>query len=149
MNYWVNKLIIPLETVGSWNTVGSWIVSQKYVFTKTGIFLVKFYRFFAASSCLMTIQQQNWNISDDEPLKNMFLEKTINKCFIIESRVFSVTVCILIKQFVGTNCSKERPGSIVNKTLKNGILTLIGTSKESDFYGYFKYISFIKFSVTH
>ena len=27
---------------------------------------------------------------------------------------------ILIQQFVVTNCSKERPGSIVNETLKNG-----------------------------
>ena len=33
----------------------------------------------------------------------------------------------LIKQFVATNCSKERPGSIVNETLKNGILIPIVT----------------------
>ena len=54
-----------------------------------------------------------------------------------------------IKQFVVTNCSKERPGSIVTKTLKNGILIPIATSKESHFNADFKYKSFIKFSLTH
>ena len=54
-----------------------------------------------------------------------------------------------IKQFVVTNCSKERPGSIVNKTLKNGISILKDISKESEFYADFKYISFIKFSHCH
>ena len=54
-----------------------------------------------------------------------------------------------IKQFVVTNCSKERPGSIVNETLKNGISMLKDISKESDFYAHFKYISFIKFSLCH
>ena len=54
-----------------------------------------------------------------------------------------------IKHFVVTNCSKERPGSIVTKTLKNGILIPIATSKESHFNAGFKYISFIKFSLTH
>ena len=44
-----------------------------------------------------------------------------------------------------TNCSKERPGSIVNETLKNGILMLKGTSKESNFHADSKYVSFIKF----
>ena len=53
------------------------------------------------------------------------------------------------KQFVVTNCSKERPGSIETKTLKNGILIPIATSKESHFNAGFKYISFIKFSLTH
>ena len=48
-----------------------------------------------------------------------------------------------IKQFVVTNCIKERPGPIVNKTLKSGILTLIDASKELDFHADFKYISFI------
>ena len=52
----------------------------------------------------------------------------------------------MIKQFVVTNCSKERPGSIVTKTLKNGILVPIATSKELHFNADFKYISFIKFS---
>ena len=47
-----------------------------------------------------------------------------------------------------TNYSKERPGSIVGKTLKNEILTPIDTSK-LDFHADFKYISFIKFSPTH
>ena len=56
---------------------------------------------------------------------------------------------ISVKQFVVTNCSKERPGSIVSKTLKNGILIPIATSKESNFNADFKYISFIKFSLTH
>ena len=54
-----------------------------------------------------------------------------------------------IKQFVVTNCSKERPGSIVNETLKNGISMLKDISKESDFYADFKYIRFIKFSLCH
>ena len=54
----------------------------------------------------------------------------------------------LIKQFVITNCSKERPGSIVTKTLKNGISIPIATSKESHFNSDFKYVSFIKFSLT-
>ena len=54
-----------------------------------------------------------------------------------------------IKQFVVTNCSKERPCSIVNETLKNGISMLKDKSKESDFYADFKYISFIKFSLRH
>ena len=54
-----------------------------------------------------------------------------------------------IKQFVVTNCSKERPGSIVTKTLKNGILIPIPASKELHFNADFKYISFIKFSLTH
>ena len=51
-----------------------------------------------------------------------------------------------IKQFVVTNCSKERPGPIVTKTLKK----MDGaTSKESHFNADFKYTSFIKFSLTH
>ena len=53
------------------------------------------------------------------------------------------------KQFVVTNYSKERPGSIETKTLKNGILIPIATSKELHFNPDFKYISFIKFSLTH
>ena len=56
---------------------------------------------------------------------------------------------IKIKQFVVTNCSKERPGSIVNETLKNGISMLKDISKESDIYADFIYISFIKFSLCH
>ena len=47
---------------------------------------------------------------------------------------------ILIKQFVVTNCSKERPGSIVTKTLRNWILISIATSKELHFNADFKYI---------
>ena len=54
-----------------------------------------------------------------------------------------------IKQFMVTNCSKERPSSIVTETLKNGILIPIVTSKESHFNADFKYISFIKISLTH
>ena len=49
------------------------------------------------------------------------------------------------EQFVVANCSKERPDSIVTKTLKNGILIAIDTLKESHFNADFKYISFIKF----
>ena len=46
-----------------------------------------------------------------------------------------------IKQFVVTNCRKERPGSIVTETLRNGIFITIATSKESHFNADFKYIS--------
>ena len=53
-----------------------------------------------------------------------------------------------IKQFVVTNCSKERPGTIVTKT-KNGIFILIARSKESYFNADFKHINTIKFSLTH
>ena len=49
-----------------------------------------------------------------------------------------------------TNCSKERPGSIVTKALKNRILISRVTSQESHCYADFKYVSFIiKFSLTH
>ena len=41
------------------------------------------------------------------------------------------------------------PGSIVNETLKNGILMLKDTSKELHFHADFKYISLIKFSHCH
>ena len=54
-----------------------------------------------------------------------------------------------IKQFVVTNCSKERPGSIVTEILKNRILIPIVSSKESHFNADCKYISFIKISYTH
>ena len=54
-----------------------------------------------------------------------------------------------IKQFVVTNCNKERPGSIENETLNNVISMLKYTSKESDFHADFKYISLIKFSLCH
>ena len=50
---------------------------------------------------------------------------------------------VFFKQFVVTNYSKERPGSIVTKTLKNGILISIATSKESHFNAEFKYTSLI------
>ena len=52
-------------------------------------------------------------------------------------------------QFVVTNCSKERPSSVVTKTLKNGILIPIATSKELHFNADFRYINFIKLSLTH
>ena len=58
------------------------------------------------------------------------------------------TLCA-INQFVVTNCSKERPGSIVIETLKNGILIPIATSKKLYFNADFTYISFIKISYTH
>ena len=38
---------------------------------------------------------------------------------------------------------------MVTESLKNGILIPVDTSKESDFNFDFKYISFIKFSLTH
>jgi len=52
--------------------------------------------------------------------------------------------CIFFKQFVVTNCSKERPASIVTETVKNSVLIPIVTSKESHLNVDFKYISFIK-----
>ena len=58
-------------------------------------------------------------------------------------------IIFYIKQFVVTNCSKERPGSVVAKTQKNRILIPTHTSKESHINADFKYISFIKFSLTH
>ena len=67
----------------------------------------------------------------------------------LSTRVCREALVTLFKQFVVTNCSKEQPGSIVNETLKNGILMLKYTSKESDFHVDFKYISFIKFSLCH
>ena len=54
---------------------------------------------------------------------------------------------VSVKQFVVTNCSKERPGSIVTKTLKNGIFMTIVTSKESHFNADFKYIYIISLSL--
>ena len=41
---------------------------------------------------------------------------------------------LFVKEFEATNCSKERPGSKANETLKNGILMLKDTSKESNFH---------------
>ena len=38
---------------------------------------------------------------------------------------------------------------MVTETLKKGILIPIDTSEESDFYAGFKYISFIKVTLTH
>ena len=54
-----------------------------------------------------------------------------------------------IKQFVVTNCSKGRPGSIVDETLKTKFLMLKDTSKELNFHADSKYLSFIKFSLCH
>ena len=56
---------------------------------------------------------------------------------------------VCIKKFVVKNCSKERPGSIVKESLKNIIFLLIDASKELDFYADFKYICFVKFSLTY
>ena len=76
-----------------------------------------------------------------EPINRQLYEMTGKKQNILR--------CGTIKQFVVTNCSKERPGSIETKTLKNRILITIAKSKESHFNADFKYISFIKFSLTH
>ena len=62
---------------------------------------------------------------------------------------FLVNCVQFIKQFVVTNCRKERHGSIVTETVKNGILIPIVTSKEAHFNADFKYISFIKIIYTH
>ena len=58
------------------------------------------------------------------------------------SEALKYRIIFLFKQFVVRNCSKGRPGSIVNEILKNGILMLKDTSKESNFYADSKYISF-------
>ena len=55
----------------------------------------------------------------------------------------------LVKHFVVTSCSKERPVSIVTETLKNGILIPIVTSKKLHFNADLKYITFIKISLTY
>ena len=60
-----------------------------------------------------------------------------------------VWLFVKIKYFVVMNCSKERPGSVVNETLQNGILIVIDTSKELNLYDDLKYTSLIKFSLTH
>ena len=61
----------------------------------------------------------------------------------------NISCLSVFKLLVVTNCRKERPGSTVNETLKNGILIQQDTSQELDFYADFKYISFIKFSLCH
>ena len=55
----------------------------------------------------------------------------------------------LFKQFVVTNCSKERLGSIVTETLKKRNFETNSYIKELHFNANFKYISFIKFSLSH
>ena len=84
----------------------------------------------------------------------IFLENKLQICIpfsITNTMCKDWTNCLTynIKQFVVTNCSKERSGSIGTKTLKNWILISIATSKESHFNADFKYISFIKFSLSH
>ena len=58
-------------------------------------------------------------------------------------------VKVSVKQFMVANCSKEQPGPIVTESLRYGVFIPIVTSKELYFYDDFKYISFIKFSLTH
>ena len=88
--------------------------------------------------------------------KALLIRKLMLFLLSLRQHVFSecVVSCLVsqisfVKQFVVTNCSKERPVSIVTKTIKNWILISIATSKESHFNADFKYISFIKFSLTH
>ena len=73
----------------------------------------------------------------------MFLPHLLNKD-LVPALTFQRWKLTGIKQFVVTNCSKERPGSIVTGTLKNGILIPIATSKELHFNADFKYISLVK-----
>jgi len=68
-------------------------------------------------------------------------EKTLKKT--VETVIFDYQTVVV------TNCSKEQPGSIVTKTLENEISIPIATSKELDFNADFKYINFVKFSLTH
>jgi hypothetical protein len=53
-----------------------------------------------------------------------------------------------IKQFMVTNCIVRATRLNSNRNLKNRISIPIDTLKESDFYAYFKFISFVKFSLT-
>ena len=72
-------------------------------------------------------------------LRNVkYIVKNLNYPFI--NVWFAVDV---FKQFVVTNCNKKRPGTIVNKTLRNGILIPIITLKELYFNTDLKYINFI------
>ena len=70
---------------------------------------------------------------------------------LIKSRLLInfVKVELLSNSLWQRTVSKERPGSTFTETLKKGILIPIGTSKESNFYAEIRYISFIKFSLTH
>jgi len=70
-----------------------------------------------------------------------FCEKTLT--------VMTPWKSMITREFLVTNCSKERPGSIVTETLKNGILIPIVTSEELHYNADFEYIRFIKFSFTH
>ena len=100
-----------------------------------------------------TMSSKFWIEKGSEWKLDFFLSLINLKTFYYESlrelHPFTGKIPNLVKQFVVTNCSKERSGSIVNKTLKNGILIIKDTSKESDFHANFKFISFIKFSVSH
>ena len=63
-----------------------------------------------------------------------------NALFSLEFLLFSLEAQTVINKFVVTNCSKERPGSIVTETLNNGVLIPIVTSKELHFEADFKNI---------
>ena len=68
------------------------------------------------------------------------LHESRNALFSLEFFLFSLEAQTVINKFVVTNCSKERPGSIVTETLNNGVLIPIVTSKELHFNADFKYI---------
>ena len=70
------------------------------------------------------------------------------RCYICVYINSLTTKYCIFKQFVETKYSKERPGSIVTETLKNGILIPLVISKELHFNAEFKYLSFIKISNT-
>ena len=117
-----------------------------------------FLNFFKNSPSILTSTKfnQDWQKEWSENINSFKLKRTKWLNAISQSQPSFLAACLeglfvagSIKQFAVTNCSKERPGSIVTKTLKNGILIPIATSKESHFNAGFKYISFIKFSLTH
>ena len=65
--------------------------------------------------------------------KEVYQNKFRYKCVTATPLKFLIwvePVSLCIKQFMVTNCSKERPGSIVTKTLKNIILIPIVTLKK-------------------
>ena len=79
----------------------------------------------------------------------MYIQIPINPNLMLKKKLNRHKNSSPIEQFLVTNCNKERPGSIVTKTLKDGVLIAIVTSKELYFNADFKYISFIKIKFTH
>ena len=162
LDFYLNFLLFCTEDV--WVEVSTEILAYFiYFFSMAVIVLV----FFFLRDFMFCHDNQVWSqklciyviiifvlITHSSLLKNCYClcTKLLKLCHSwIWSLVVGLWIGILdiIKPLVISNCSKERPGSKVTETLKNGILIPIVTSKESNFYADFKYISFIKFSLTN